>query len=161
MAAPDAAKALYGDAGGADSELPRSPGGGPALLALPPPETNSGAPLARSLAARRSERDFAAAGGAVPLALADVAQLLWAAQGVTAQPSSPAAPPLGRTAPSAGALFPLQVFLVVGDNTVQARACALRRRPARAPSTNERRAAGVRCPSLLCPRMRGRWRARY
>jgi SagB-type dehydrogenase family enzyme len=42
-----------------------------------------------------------------PLALADMAQLLWAAQGVTG-------PERERTAPSAGALYPLEVFLVAG-----------------------------------------------
>jgi len=43
-----------------------------------------------------------------PLTLDEVSRLLWAAQGVTG--------PRGqRTAPSAGALYPLQVYLVVGD----------------------------------------------
>jgi hypothetical protein len=118
MAAPDASSALYA-ALSSDASLPRSPGGGPSIMALPPPNCDGGerGALARVLSARRSERDFAAA----PLALADAAQLLWAAQGVTAPPRAPGAPPLGRTAPSAGALFPLELFLVVGDNTVQAR----------------------------------------
>jgi SagB-type dehydrogenase family enzyme len=119
MAAPDAASALYGGSG--EAEMPRSPGGGPSLLALPPPNTNnaSSASLAHVLAARRSERDFAAG---APLRLAAVAQLCWAAQGVTAPPEAPGAPVKGRTTPSAGALFPLQTFLVVGDNTVEVRA---------------------------------------
>jgi SagB-type dehydrogenase family enzyme len=140
MAAPDAAKALYGDA--ADSSLPRSPGGGPALLALPPPTiTSSGAPLARVLASRRSERDFDKA--APLLALGDVSQLLWAAQGVTAPPSSADAnAPSGRTVPSAGALFPLEAFLVVGDNTVQARASTMRMR-ARQRKTGDRTGDGA------------------
>lgn len=53
---------------------------------------------------RRSVRTFVA----TPLALDEVAQLLWAAQGVTH--------PLGyRAAPSAGALQPLVMYLVAGN----------------------------------------------
>jgi SagB-type dehydrogenase family enzyme len=52
---------------------------------------------------RRSVRRLAA----TPLALADLAQLLWAAQGVTDAQGH-------RTAPSAGALYPLEVLLVAG-----------------------------------------------
>ncbi len=154
MSAPDAAKALYGDA--ADSSLPRSPGGGPALLALPPPTiTSSGAPLARVLASRRSERDFDKA--APPLALGDVSQLLWAAQGVTAPPSSADADaPSGRTVPSAGALFPLEVFLGVGDNTVQARArdseSALRARARCTMRSRHRNTSGDRASSSRQPK---------
>jgi SagB-type dehydrogenase family enzyme len=60
-----------------------------------------------ALAARRSVRHFAA--GAVTLAA--VGQLLWAAQGV--RPSSDGR----RTAPSAGALYPLELYLLAGDVT--------------------------------------------
>jgi SagB-type dehydrogenase family enzyme len=42
------------------------------------------------------------------LSLEDISQLLWAAQGITSDWG-------GRTAPSAGALYPLEVYLVVGD----------------------------------------------
>ena len=43
-----------------------------------------------------------------PLTLQEVSQLLWAAQGIT--------DPRGfRTAPSAGALYPLEVYVVAGD----------------------------------------------
>jgi SagB-type dehydrogenase family enzyme len=58
----------------------------------------------RALLRRRSVREYA--GGA--LTLGEVSQLLWAAQGITH--------PLGfRTAPSAGALYPIEVYLVVGN----------------------------------------------
>lgn len=40
-----------------------------------------------------------------PLTLSDLGQLLWAAQGITSADG-------GRTAPSAGALYPLEVFVV-------------------------------------------------
>lgn len=43
-----------------------------------------------------------------PLALVEVAQLLWAAQGITSSDGL-------RAAPSAGALFPLELFLVSGN----------------------------------------------
>jgi SagB-type dehydrogenase family enzyme len=70
-------------------------------LTLPPPELRGAMTVEQALHQRRSKREFAA----VPLSLADVSQVLWAAQGVT--------DPRGwRTAPSAGALAPLVVYLV-------------------------------------------------
>ena len=60
-----------------------------------------GTTLAEALVARRSVRAFAA----TPLSAGQSADLLWAAQGVTASWG-------GRTAPSAGALYPLEVYLV-------------------------------------------------
>jgi SagB-type dehydrogenase family enzyme len=59
-----------------------------------------------ALKARRSLRSFAA----TPLTLAQVSQLLWAAQGVSDERGR-------RTAPSAGALYPLELFLVAGNVT--------------------------------------------
>ena len=59
-----------------------------------------------ALQQRRSVRQFATG----PLELADVAQLLWAGQGVTH-------PDGLRTAPSAGALHPLELYLVAGEVT--------------------------------------------
>jgi SagB-type dehydrogenase family enzyme len=56
--------------------------------------------LEKALFLRRSVREFRAA----PLDLADVGQLLWAAQGSTRDAR--------RTAPSAGALYPLETYLV-------------------------------------------------
>jgi SagB-type dehydrogenase family enzyme len=70
---------------------------------LPPPRLSSAFPLERALNERRSVRSFAAA----PLTLEQVSQLLWAAQGVSA-------PDGLRTAPSAGALYPLEITLVAG-----------------------------------------------
>ncbi len=104
-----AAGALSGQGGG----VPRPPG----LIPLPPPTTTGGVSLTAALAGRRSVRDF----GATPLRLADVAQLLWAAQGVTRrEPTPPPSwqPQWGewrggrRTAPSAGALYPLELYLL-------------------------------------------------
>lgn len=72
-------------------------------IALPAPRTDGAFALERALQLRRSVRDFDRA----PLALQDLGQLLWAAQGVTATGGL-------RTAPSAGALYPLELTVVAG-----------------------------------------------
>jgi SagB-type dehydrogenase family enzyme len=70
-------------------------------IALPAPKTSGGEPLQQLLRQRRSVREFQHA----PLAINQIAQLLWAAQGITL--------PQGlRTAPSAGALYPLELYIV-------------------------------------------------
>ncbi len=76
----------------------------PLVVALPAPRTHGAATLEETLLGRRSVRAFAATG----LALEDLGQLLWAAQGVTSREG-------GRTAPSAGALYPLEIHAVVAD----------------------------------------------
>lgn len=73
-----------------------APGG-----SLAAPDRAGGLPLEQALVRRRSVRRF----GAQPLTLAAVSQLLWAAQGMTGSGGR-------RTAPSAGALYPLEVHLV-------------------------------------------------
>jgi SagB-type dehydrogenase family enzyme len=83
--------------------VPASARAQPSTLALPPPALAGPMPVEQALQRRRSVRRFAGR----PLALADVAQLLWAAQGVTDARGH-------RTAPSAGALYPLEVWLVAG-----------------------------------------------
>jgi SagB-type dehydrogenase family enzyme len=77
-----------------------------AKVKLPPPRIAGEVSIEKALQNRRSLRSFASA----PLALADVAQLLWAAQGITDQRGH-------RTAPSAGALYPLELSLVAGNIT--------------------------------------------
>ncbi len=71
-------------------------------LALPPPRHSGAMPLESALQQRRSVRAFAA----TPLTLAQAGQLLWAAQGESAAGR--------RTAPSAGATYPLTLVLVAG-----------------------------------------------
>jgi SagB-type dehydrogenase family enzyme len=81
---------------------------------LPPPAWDGRHSVEQALAERRSVRRYAD----TPLTLAEVSQLLWAAYGVT-QPL-PGIPELGggfRTAPSAGALYPLELYLVAGAVT--------------------------------------------
>lgn len=70
-------------------------------IALPAPETEGDCALEKTLLQRRSTREFSRR--AVPLGA--VGQILWAAQGVTAADG-------GRTAPSAGALYPLELYLL-------------------------------------------------
>ncbi len=77
--------------------------GGASILALPAPRTGGPMPLERALQLRRSVREYSRAA----LTLEETAQLLWAAQGVTARGGY-------RTAPSAGALYPLETFLCAG-----------------------------------------------
>jgi SagB-type dehydrogenase family enzyme len=78
-------------------------GESPAVVKLPGFRPDGRMPLERAILLRRSVRDYRDE----PLSLGDVAQLLWSAQGSTS--------PRGfRTAPSAGALYPLEVYLVAG-----------------------------------------------
>lgn len=73
-------------------------------ISLPYPRFDSDYSLELALAKRRSIRDYSRE----PLKLQELSQLLWAAQGVT--------DPRGlRTAPSAGGLYPLEVYVVAGD----------------------------------------------
>ena len=70
-------------------------------LPLPAPGVRGTMSVEEALVERRSTREF----GPQALSLTEASQLLWAAQGVT--------DPRGwRTAPSAGALFPLEIYLV-------------------------------------------------
>ncbi len=71
-------------------------------LKLPEPVTRGDMSVEQAIGKRRSLRQYSGS-----LALADVSQLLWAAQGVTH-------PDGYRASPSAGALYPLEVYLVVG-----------------------------------------------
>jgi SagB-type dehydrogenase family enzyme len=72
-------------------------------IPLPAPSAGGDRSLEQLLEQRRSVRDFIAA----PLSLREAGQLLWAAQGIS--------DPHGlRTAPSAGALYPLELYLVAG-----------------------------------------------
>lgn len=77
---------------------------GKAYLDLPQPDVTGAAAVEELMARRRSVRDFADR----PLTQAELGQLLWAAQGITG-------PDGRRTAPSAGALYPLELYAVVGD----------------------------------------------
>jgi len=80
-----------------------APETGSSPITLPAPDRQGTVPLETALTARRSVRAFAP----TSLSLPQVSQLLWSAQGITG--------PYGvRTAPSAGALYPLETLLVAG-----------------------------------------------
>lgn len=70
---------------------------------LSPPRATGAMSLEQALATRRSNRAFASR----PVSTGDVGQLCWAAQGITGGASGQ------RTAPSAGALYPLEIYVVL------------------------------------------------
>lgn len=72
-------------------------------LELPMPSLTGESSLEQLLAQRRSIREYPD----TALSLAEVGQLLWAAQGITHSQGF-------RTAPSAGALYPLELYVVAG-----------------------------------------------
>ncbi len=72
-------------------------------IQLAKPDIDSHFSLAQSLAHRRSVRQFKN----TPLSLNEITWLLWAGQGIS-DPSG------YRTAPSAGALYPLELYLIAG-----------------------------------------------
>jgi SagB-type dehydrogenase family enzyme len=75
------------------------------VIKLPKPKYKSQISVEEAILKRRSVRDYKN----TPLTLTEVSQLLWSAQGITE-------PTMGfRTAPSAGALYPLEIYLVVGN----------------------------------------------
>jgi SagB-type dehydrogenase family enzyme len=76
------------------------------LVVLPEPKTSGSSSLEEVIRTRRSRRSYTGE----PVLLGDISQLCWAAQGVTQVTTRL------RSAPSAGALYPLQLFLVIGNS---------------------------------------------
>ncbi len=75
------------------------------LIDLPAPSYSGNISIEETLKERRSIRTYRN----IPLNLTQISQLLWSAQGIT---------DMGRglrTAPSAGALYPLEVYLLAGN----------------------------------------------
>jgi SagB-type dehydrogenase family enzyme len=77
----------------------------PQEIQLPKPQTDGLVSVERAIATRRSVREFAAA----PLTWAEMAQLAWAGQGITD------AAGIRRAAPSAGALYPIELYLFTSE----------------------------------------------
>ena len=73
------------------------------IVTLPEPSVTGSTSFEQLLAQRRSIRDYQT----ITLELAEIGQLLWAAQGITHLQGL-------RTAPSAGALYPLELYVVTG-----------------------------------------------
>lgn len=76
-------------------------------ITLPGPDTKGKIYLEEAIAKRRSIRSFSDK----ELSLEQISQLLWAAQGITAKKGDFSY----RAAPSAGALYPMEVYLVKKD----------------------------------------------
>lgn len=74
---------------------------------LPEPIRNGDMPLEQALQERRTVRSYQNK----PMTLRQLSQMLWAAQGETSSDGK-------RAAPSAGALYPLDVYAVVGANGI-------------------------------------------
>ena len=78
-------------------------------MKLPDPRLKGGMSLEEAIYRRRTKRKFSDQ----PLAIAPFAQLLWSAQGVTG------ADKFKRSAPSAGALYPMDLYAAVGEAAVE------------------------------------------
>jgi SagB-type dehydrogenase family enzyme len=76
----------------------------PGEIALPTPRLTGDTSLEEAISNRRSVRAFTDE----PVSWQDISQLLWAAQGITDSRGL-------RTAPSAGALYPLEVYVALPD----------------------------------------------
>jgi len=74
-------------------------------ISLPPPQIDSHHSLERMIYQRRSIREYSEE----TLTLSDVSQLLWSGQGITDPMDN------YRAVPSAGALYPLELYLITGN----------------------------------------------
>ncbi len=74
------------------------------IIQLPKPVLHGGMSIEETLAKRESIRDFASK----PLTPSELSQVLWAAQGINRNRG-------GRATPSAGALYPLELYMVLKD----------------------------------------------
>jgi len=76
----------------------------PDVESLPPPHLEGTISLEETLATRRSVRDYSSKA----LTWQEIGQMLWAMQGITRDWGA-------RTAPSAGALYPLETYVVTAE----------------------------------------------
>ncbi|NLB55612.1 MAG: SagB/ThcOx family dehydrogenase [Lentisphaerae bacterium] len=79
------------------------------MIQLPQPDLSGTVSLERAIAGRRSIRNFTKR----KITASELSLLLWAAQGITEPIGG------GRSAPSAGATFPLNTYLFTGDGVFQ------------------------------------------
>lgn len=77
-------------------------------MKLPEPRFNGQMSVEKAIMERRTERSFSSK----TLTLEQLSQILWAAQGITEKGG------FKRAAPSAGALYPMDVFVVVGKGSI-------------------------------------------
>lgn len=90
--------------GACRAETPPAEPGAAESIELPPPRTEGVLSVEAAIAARRSVRAFTAQ----PLTMEEVGQLLWSAQGITDRRGL-------RAAPSAGATYPLELYVLLPD----------------------------------------------
>ena len=74
-------------------------------IPLPSPDIENGPGLWETLSKRRSKRAY----NVQPISQKELSQMLWATQGISAKVSGSAL----RTAPSAGALYPIETYLFI------------------------------------------------
>jgi SagB-type dehydrogenase family enzyme len=89
------------------------------IIQLPAPQHESQTSVEQAISLRRSIRDYPA----IPLSISEISQILWAAQGFTQERKEP--PRMWnpkyewqgglRTAPSAGALYPMEIYVLAGN----------------------------------------------
>lgn len=77
------------------------------MIRLPPPGLKGAVSVEEAIEARRSRREFSDKS----LSLTELSQVCWAAQGITKG--------YFRAPPSAGALYPLEIYVVVGKDGVK------------------------------------------
>jgi SagB-type dehydrogenase family enzyme len=77
-------------------------------MRLPQPDVIGRVPLEKTIKSRRTIRSFSSRG----ITLKDFSQLLWAAQGIIEEGG------FRRAVPSGGALYPIDVYALVGENGV-------------------------------------------
>ena len=88
------------ESGRCESMSPASP---TQTIQLPDPRTDGNISVEKALQNRRSVRSYKSD----PLDLVEISQLVWSAQGITTARGF-------RTAPSAGALYPLELYVIAG-----------------------------------------------
>ena len=80
---------------------------------LPAPTLDGSVSVESALANRRSRRSFENK----PLSVEQLSQMLWATYGITQPQPHPRLRGGLRTTPSAGAMFPLEIYVVIGNVT--------------------------------------------
>jgi len=78
------------------------------VIKLPPPQLKGKMSLEEAIASRRSVRKYRSE----PLTPSQLSQLLWSAQGITGAGGL-------RAAPSAGATYPLEIFVFIGKQAIE------------------------------------------
>jgi len=82
---------------------------GEASILLPKPSSDGKVSVEKAIKGRRTVRDFRQKS----LSLNHLSQLVWSGQGITGSSENK------RAAPSAGALYPLDLYILIGENGVE------------------------------------------